>query len=161
MMRKSRKKVKLNIKFNMDKKYLITVLIIGLVIALALVLGGYYYLSYSQGSLSLKLPTPQPAVSPVPPTATSQAQITISSKGFLPQTLLVKKGTKVTWTNTDKKPHQIFSDPHPSHSKLPALNQAKPLTPNSSDSYTFTTIGTFTYHDEENPLKFKGVVIVE
>ena len=143
----------------MDKKYLITVLIIGLVIALALVLGGYYYLSYSQGSLSLKLPTPQPAVSPVPPV--SQAIVTISSKGFLPQTLLVKKGSTVTWTNQDNKPHQVSSDPHPTHSLIPALGKGKLLPAGSSQTFTFTQPGTFTYHDEQNPLKFKGTIVVK
>ncbi len=98
-----------------------------------------------------------PAVKPPTPTA----QITVTTQGFVPQTILIKKGSVVKWTNRDNKPHQIASDPHPTHSILPAIGKGKLLPPGSSFTFTFDKAGTFTYHDEQNPLKFKGVVIVK
>lgn len=96
----------------------------------------------------------------IPQAQIPAAQVTITTQGFVPQTILLKKGSGVIWTNTDNKPHQIASDPHPTHSLLPTLGKGKILSPASSFTLTFNKTGTFTYHDEENPLKFKGVVIV-
>lgn len=104
---------------------------------------------------------PQTHRSPTRQAPLPTARATITGKGFVPQTLLVKKGSQVSWTNQDKKSHQVTSDPHPTHSLLPALGQGKPIPPNSTFTFTFDKAGTFTYHDELNPLKFKGVVIVK
>lgn len=89
-----------------------------------------------------------------------QAQITITSQGFDPQTLLIKKGTRVTWINQDTSLHQLSSDPHPLHSSLPSLSSSA-LQKNQSYSFTFDSTGNFTYHDEKNPLKLKGTVVVQ
>lgn len=109
-----------------------------------------------QEFLSLESPTVSSPTSQIP-----TAQVTITEQGFVPQTILIKKGSTVNWTNRNNKPHQIASDPHPTHSLLPALGQGKLLPAGSSFTLTFDRTGTFTYHDEENPLKFKGVVIVK
>lgn len=108
---------------------------------------------------------------PVPPSVTPklvkienqipEATVTISSKGFLPQTVKITKGSLVTWLNQDTKPHQIKSDPHPSDSLYPFLDTEDVLSLDGAVTITFDTVGTFTYHDEMNPLKFKGTVIVE
>lgn len=89
----------------------------------------------------------------------SQAQVKITDQGFIPATLLVKKGTQITWINTDSRPHQIASDPHPLHNLISSLYQDKPTS--GSYSFIFTKVGTYTYHDETNPLKYHGTVIVK
>lgn len=122
-----------------------------LIVIVVLLMVGWFLIRQGTSSRFTQI-IPQPVI--------PQAQVTINSTGFLPQTLLIKKGTQVTWINTDKKSHQVVSDPHPVHSQLPALNETKPITSNSSYSYIFSTSGTFTYHDEQNPLKFKGTVVV-
>lgn len=109
-----------------------------------------------QEFLSLESPLTPAVKLPVP-----TAQITITAQGFVPQTILVKKGSTLNWTNRDNKPRQIASDPHPTHSLLPLLGRGKILSAGSSYTFTFEKVGTFTYHDEENPLKLKGVVIVK
>lgn len=86
------------------------------------------------------------------------AQVTVTGQGFIPATLLVKQGTQVTFISKDNKLHQVASDPHPTHAGLPSFFQTKPA---SSFTYTFVQTGTFTYHDETNPLKTHGTVIVE
>lgn len=92
---------------------------------------------------------------------TTQAQVKITAKGFVPKVIMVKKETTVVWVNKDNKPHQIASDPHPLHNLLKGLIGNKPLSTGTSYSFTFNQVGTFTYHDELNPLNLHGTVIVK
>ena len=114
--------------------------------------------SYQMWQEFLSLESPQPTALPTKPPV---AQITVTAQGFVPQTILVKKGSTLKWTNRDNKPHQIASDPHPTHTLLPIMGKGKLMPAGSSFTLTFDRTGTFTYHDEQNPLKFKGVVIVK
>ena len=81
--------------------------------------------------------------------------VTINSSGFTPQTITVKKGEAVTWTNSDKAAHQIKSD------SLSELNSGEPVAPGDSFSFVFEKTGNFTYADPTNTGKFNGTVIVE
>ena len=127
----------------------------GLII-LALLLGGGWYL-YRQGIFSGPANPQNLTSQPTVP----QAQVAITSQGFVPQTILIQKGSSVIWTNKDIRPHQIASDPHPTHSLLTSLGQGKAISPKSTFTFTFNQTGTFTYHDELNPLGAKGEVIVK
>ncbi len=89
------------------------------------------------------------------------AQIFITDTGFNPATITVKKGTTVTWVNQASNVHQIASDPYPTHDTLPELFADEPLEPNQTFTMTFEDTGNFTYHDNLQPLEFKGTVIVE
>lgn len=93
--------------------------------------------------------------------ASQTAEVYITSQGFEPATVKIKKGQSVQWTNRDEAPHQIASDPHPTDDSLPGLNDDIPLNANNSFSYIFEESGTYAYHDELNPLKFNGTIIVE
>ncbi len=95
------------------------------------------------------------------PPAAIPAQVTITAEGFVPQTILVKKGSTIKWANRDNRPHQVASDPHPTHTMIPTLGKGKLLPTGSSTTLTFDNAGTFTYHDEQDPLKFKGTIIVK
>ena len=86
--------------------------------------------------------------------------VTISKDGFSPATLKIKKGQSVEWTNKDDALHQIAADPHPTHSSIPELF-SDPLNKGESYAFTFDTSGSFTYHDEMNPLTVLGTIIVE
>ena len=107
-----------------------------------------------------KKPAAPPTTPPV--TAVEEAYISVTGEGFVPQTLKVKPGTRVTWTNQDGAPHLIASDPHPTHEGLKGL-EGTALSNGDSYSYTFGQVGTYTYHDHLNPLnsKFRGTVVVE
>lgn len=78
-------------------------------------------------------------------------QIEITKDGFVPQSVTVLKGTKVTWINKDTNPHQIVSDPDPNNPQNPGLN-SKTLTDTGNEfSSTFNQAGTTNYHDSLNP----------
>jgi len=127
-------------------------IIIVFLIAVAL-LAGYFLL----GNKEEKAPTTPPPST----TLTDQAEVKISKAGFSPEVIKLKKGTSLTWTNTDTKVHQPASDPHPTHDKLAELGDGEALAKGDSFSFTFEKAGSFTYHDHMNPLKFQGTVIVE
>ncbi|MES2970884.1 MAG: cupredoxin domain-containing protein [Patescibacteria group bacterium] len=88
-----------------------------------------------------------------------EAKVDIKADQFIPGTIKVKPGTTVTWANTDTKPHRIAADPHPMHSSLPGL-LSDDLNQGDSYSYVFEKPGTYTYHDEQQPLSARGTVIV-
>jgi plastocyanin len=126
--------------------------------------GGYFFLSQKGYVPSIPLPglshgpkyTPQSA-----DVELKSADVSISDTGFTPATLTIKKGTTVTWTNTDQKPHRVAADPYPDKSSLPDLDSADPLQQNDAYSYTFDTAGKYTYTDYLNPLKLHGTIVVE
>ncbi len=80
----------------------------------------------------------------------NMAHITITKDGFVPANLVVKKGTKIEWVNTDSAIHQIQANPHPTGTSLPGLSSAI-LNTNQSYQYTANTSGSFGYHDHINP----------
>lgn len=133
-----------------------------LCLMIIVVLGGvlvYFYLARLKPPIAPAPTVPPKVTKPVLPSA--EAKVTIGKEGFTPSTVLVKKGSQVTWINTDEEPHQVVSDPHPTHSNLPSLEMDEPLLTNESFTFTFEKVGTFAYHDELNPLDLKGTIIVE
>ncbi|HEX7456205.1 MAG TPA: cupredoxin domain-containing protein [Candidatus Nanoarchaeia archaeon] len=91
----------------------------------------------------------------------TQAQVEITKDGFSPATISVNKGATITWTNKDTAPHWVASDPHPTHTGLAGFDSGENTSQGETYSFTFEKSGTFTYHDEPNPLKFQGTVIVK
>lgn len=93
--------------------------------------------------------------------AAPSATVEITATGFVPQTIKVKKGQGVMWINQDTASHQIASDPYPMNDILPTLNSAEPLAGGESYSAVFEESGTFTYHDNLDPIGYQAIVIVE
>lgn len=93
--------------------------------------------------------------------AAPAATIEINASGFVPQTIRIKKGQGVTWTNRDTAPHHIMANPFPSGGSLVTLNSGEPLVKNDTYTASFDTAGTYNYHDVLNPALLNGTVIVE
>jgi plastocyanin len=129
-----------------------------IILFLAAVLGfaAFFYLQSQKGEVPTQLTPPKEKI--VAPA--NQAQVEITKGSFSPATLKIAKGDIVVWTNKDTSPHQVASDPYPSNDTVPGL-LSDPLAANESFSFTFDETGTFTYHDNLNPLKLKGTVVVE
>jgi plastocyanin len=94
------------------------------------------------------------------PATAASAQVSITKDKFFPQTIQVKAGQSVTWTNDDSAAHWVASDPYPSNDKLPSLS-SNALNNKDSYTYSFEKSGTYTYHDQLNPYKLLGTVKVE
>ena len=79
--------------------------------------------------------------------------ISIDNFTFTPQTLTVKAGTRVTWTNRDDIPHGIASENN-------AFARSKALDTDDSYSFTFTAPGTYKYFCYIHP-HMTGTILVE
>ena len=69
---------------------------------------------------------------------------------FSPNSLTVKVGTKVAWTNHDSVTHTVTADQG-------AFNSPGP--PGSSFSFTFTKAGTYAYHCSIHPSMTATIVV--
>jgi len=79
--------------------------------------------------------------------------VSIDNFSFAPQTLTVKAGTTVTWTNRDDIPHGIGSSNN-------AFKKSVALDTDDSFSFTFTTPGTYQYFCYLHP-HMVGSIVVE
>ncbi len=97
--------------------------------------------------------------SATPETQKRTNQVTFSADGFSPKKIIVPRNTKVTFTNLDKGPHTIASDPHPTHDQLQNL-YSTPIFKDQTYSYVFVKAGKFGFHLEDNP-SISGEIVVE
>ncbi len=86
------------------------------------------------------------------PEAAKTEEVEIKGFAFDPQSITVKKGTTVTWTQRDSVRHTVTSDDNLFDSGL--------LSKDQSWNYTFDDIGTFSYYCTPHPY-MKGEVVVE
>ena len=99
-------------------------------------------------------PTPQSQSAPAGGDSSSNevVQISIDNFAFTPQTLTIKKGTGVAWTNHDDIPHTVDRDDH--------IFASSVLDTNQKFQYAFKDPGKFSYYCRLHP-KMTGTVIVE
>ena len=100
---------------------------------------------------------PQSSTSPTPPKpatagpAVQSATVDIKSFKFKPVAIAVRKGGRITWTNSDSAAHTATADDRSFDTQT--IDQGK------SKSVSFTTAGTFAYHCDFHPF-MKAMVIV-
>jgi len=80
------------------------------------------------------------------------ADVKIDNFAFGPDTLTVKVGTTVTWTNRDDIPHTVVSTDGVFKSKVRDTDE--------TFSYKFEKAGTYTYYCSVHP-KMTGKVVVQ
>lgn len=85
--------------------------------------------------------------------ASPAAAVSIDNFTFTPQTVTVKTGTTVTWTNRDDIPHGIAATNN-------AFTRSKALDTDDSFSFTFTTPGSYQYFCYVHP-HMTGTIVVE
>lgn len=94
------------------------------------------------------------------PTQEITQEIVLSEQGFKPETVSVKKGTRVIWINNSTAQASINSDDHPSHTKFPVLNLGE-FEPGSNLQLILDKPGTYSYHNHLNPEMTGTVIITE
>jgi plastocyanin len=97
-------------------------------------------------------PTANPTPTPTPTTATSSGgnSVTIMNFSFSPNSLTVKVGTKMTWTNHDSVTHTVTANQGAFNSPVP---------PGGSFSFTFTKAGTYAYHCMIHPSMMATIIV--
>jgi plastocyanin len=85
--------------------------------------------------------------------ASTTATITIGANNAVsPQSVTIVQGGRVTFVNNDSRPHDMSSDPHPSHEDCPPMEQVGFLSPGQSrTSGNFNTVRTCGFHDHNQP----------
>jgi amicyanin len=78
--------------------------------------------------------------------------VAIDNFTFNPQTLTVKVGTTITWTNKDDIPHAIAA--------VGKQFKSKVMDTDNSYSFTFTTPGSYAYFCSLHP-HMTGTIVVE
>lgn len=96
------------------------------------------------------------------PTIIAQKEIVINvtEKGFSPQTVTIKAGTRVVWINRTKGTVTVNSDKHPTNLLYPPLNLGE-FGKGSSVQLVFDKPGKFTYHNYLIPSQTGTVVVVK
>lgn len=82
-----------------------------------------------------------------PSTSTSRVNVVIRSLKYMPAYLTVSQGTTVTWMNQDTIAHTVTSDDMNNSVHF----DSGTLQPGQSYSYTFSQMGTYTYHCSIHP----------
>ena len=92
------------------------------------------------------------SATPNPGGSTGGATVAISSSGASPRNVTVVVGAQVTFVNNDGRPHEIASDPHPTHGDCPQINQVGVIQPgNNRQTGNLTTARTCGFHDHGDP----------
>lgn len=92
------------------------------------------------------------------------ATITITAAGVSPSSVTVPSGSRVTFMNSDNRPHEPASDPHPTHGSCPPLDQIGFIGAGESrTSGNLNTVGTCSFHDHLNDgdARLRGTVRVQ
>jgi plastocyanin len=110
--------------------------------------------SDSSKSTSTSAPAASTTTSASSSSSSSSATVTVKAAGFAfaPKSVTVKKGQKVTWTNSDPAPHNVTSSDGTIKSKDFAKGQ--------SFTYTASKAGTFHYVCTIHP-QMKATLIVQ
>ena len=137
-------------------------IVIGVVIVLAV--GAWFIFAKPGAPTTATSPSPSAmaSMSMAPQTSSSNSSasnpvptsnISISDFAFSPDSITIKKGTKVTWTNQDTTAHTVQETDGLPGPKSATLNKGV------SYSYTYKNTGTFHYDCSIHPY-MTGTVIV-
>ncbi|MCL5435356.1 MAG: cupredoxin domain-containing protein [Patescibacteria group bacterium] len=135
----------------MNNKFLL------IIAAIVILLGEFYLLGNKTKNNQInQTAQKQPATQTKP---VEGKAVTATNKGFEPQTITIKTGQRVVWTNKSGSPVTVNSDVHPTHLLWPFLNLGQ-FADGASVSVVFEKAGKYTYHNHLNASQ-TGIVTVE
>lgn len=142
------------------KKTLFILVIIAVFVTVLFVLNSRSNPPEATPSASL---TPTLTVSPTKAPITNKTyEVLISSGGLSRQTLNIKTGDTVKFTNNDSLPHWLAAGPHPAHTICPGFDFLRGLAKDETYSFTFAEAKTCPFHDHLNAgnANYKGTINV-
>lgn len=74
-------------------------------------------------------------------------EVDLTSKGFVPKTLVIRQGEKVIFKNSSDEPFWPASDSHPTHTIYPEFDAKNPVVPPENYEFVFDKSGSWRYHD--------------
>lgn len=153
-------------------------LLVGVVVLLAGFAVGWFVLRGAPGESTVS-PSPTPiqsgsTLSPDAATSTTEtgemtekggalvtatATVNYTDSGFTANTITVKPGTTVRFTNLSSRDIWVASSLHPTHQLLPGFDQLKSVAKGGIYDYAFVKVGTWKYHNHMNATD-QGTVVV-
>jgi len=144
-----------------------------IVIVVVILLGGGFFLMKNQSNTQQQAApstqttnSTQPSSMKTQPTSASTTgstegsnAVNYTANGFEPNTITIKAGQPVTWTNKDSDDLWVASNPHPTHTDYPGFDELKSMSTGQTYSFTFTKVGKWGYHNHLNPSQ-QGTVVV-
>jgi plastocyanin len=112
------------------------------------------------GSTNDRLASPSPTPSPGGGTAT----ITIANNAVSAQSVTVTRGSRVAFLNNDTRSHDIQSNPHPTHTDCPEINQVGFLNPGESrQTGVLNNARTCGFHDhlQDTVRSLQGTITIQ
>lgn len=79
---------------------------------------------------------------------------------FVPEKMLVSRGTRVVWINEDDTAHYVNTDPHAGHTYFPPQNSAA-LRQGDEYAVAFAESGHYLYHCSAHAATMEGEILVE
>ncbi len=109
---------------------------------------------------------PSETVSPSP--VVSKNIVTYTDSGYMPNTIIIKKGETLIWKNQSSGGMWTASNPHPIHTEYPqsggcinsAFDECQADPTGTEWSFTFTRVGTWGYHNHVSA-RDMGTVVVQ
>jgi plastocyanin len=94
----------------------------------------------------------------------SGATITITAAGVSPAQVSIAVGQSVTFVNNDTRPHEIASNPHPTHGSCPSIEGGLGVVQAGQTKLThgFSGAGTCGFHDhlDDTNQALRGSVVI-
>ena len=131
-------------------------IIIAFIILFVVIIGVYYYIfnnSSKQTTINTSYKNQQNTIIPKNSSSTD-IFVNIKNFSFNPETLTIKKGTKVTWTNNDSAPHTVTFDSGVTFSSPTIL-------PGETFNFIFNNIGTTNYHCSIHKTMKGKIIVIE
>ncbi len=131
-----------------------------LVLAIVVLGGGvWWFMSQQQPASKVPAGDEPTATQSQDNTQSGEVTVTMKNTAFSPQSIKIKKGTKVTWVNQDSVQHNVVAADADVSGGLPTTNAL--LSKDGSYSFTFNQTGTFDYHCTPHPFMTGTVEVVE
>jgi plastocyanin len=102
--------------------------------------------------------TPVEATSTVPEIKTITVSLTDS--GYVPFTTTINEGDTVTFVNNSSGKMWTASGPYPKNTDYPGFDEKTAANAGQSYTFTFTKIGSWSYHNQLNPSQ-TGTIVVQ
>jgi plastocyanin len=93
------------------------------------------------------------------PVPVNHAEVVLTSKGFVPNEITLKRGGTVTFSTDAGKTFWPASDLHPDHGLYPEFDPRKPLSNDETWTFTFPVQGRWGFHDHIRSY-FTGIIYV-
>lgn len=99
-------------------------------------------------------------MSPVDLRDRADVHVNLGEQGFDPRDILIRSGTRVTFTTSRDKKFWPASNSHPLHNLYPLFDPKEPIEPTDTWSFTFNDPGAWGYHDHMRSY-FTGTIYVD